>query len=168
MAAEKLEHPAPGSLLMDLNNVLKSRMERGMNVTMVIGLINAQTKTLTLANAGNHAHPLLVRGGEVTPIVTKGMPLGMMAGVRYREVEIPLQSGDIIIFMTDGIIEAQNREGVFYSNSGRLNETISQVIVMSDTSASAIVEAIINNTIAFGSEKSERDDDMTVVVTKIV
>ena len=54
---------------------------------MVIGLINAQTKTLTLANAGHHAHPLLVRSGTIEPLVSKGMPLGMMAGIPYREID---------------------------------------------------------------------------------
>ena len=48
---------------------------------MVIGLINGVAKTLTLANAGHHAHPLLVRDGTHKPLISKGMPLGMMAGI---------------------------------------------------------------------------------------
>ena len=76
---------------------LQSRLEDQMNVTMVIGLINAFTKTLLLANAGHHAHPLLIRDGVVDQLVSKGMPLGMMASISYREIEFQLQSGDVLV-----------------------------------------------------------------------
>ena len=52
--------------------------------------------------------------------MAKGMPQGMMAGIPYREVEFPLQSGDVVVFMTDGIIEARDGEGLEYQDSGRL------------------------------------------------
>ena len=76
-----------GQLMRELNNELQSHLEELMNVTMVIGHINAFTKILTLANAGHHAHPLLVRDGTIEQLVSKGMPLGMMAGISYREIE---------------------------------------------------------------------------------
>ena len=98
MAAEAHDELSPTTLLSELNRVLVDRMEDQMNVTMVIGLINAETKTLTLANAAHHAHPLLLRKGEVQQLVTKGMPLGMMAGISYREAKQTLQSGDVTSF----------------------------------------------------------------------
>ena len=81
---------------------------------MNIGLINGVAKTLTLANAGHHAYPLLVRNGTIEPLLAKGMPLGMMAGIEYGQVEFPLQSGDALVFMTDGIIEAKDTFGKEY------------------------------------------------------
>jgi serine phosphatase RsbU (regulator of sigma subunit) len=125
MAAEEMERLSPASLLMKLNNVLKARMERDMNVTMVIGKIDASTKTLTLANAGHHAHPLLLCNGDVQHLKARGMPLGMMKGIEYSQEDFQLQSDDILIFMTDGIIEAQDSDEQLYSDSGRLEETIS-------------------------------------------
>jgi len=77
-----------------------------------------------------------------------------------------LQSGDVVILMTDGIIEAQDSEEQQYSESGRLEKTISQFT--SDISAEAMVEAIIADAIDFGGDKATRDDDMTVVVAKIL
>jgi len=164
----------PASLLMALNDVLKGSMEWGMNVTMVIGMINAESKTLTIANAAHHAHPLLLRRlpvpasggkGEIQILKTGGLPLGMRTGVRYSEEQFQLQSGDVVIFMTDGIIEAQDSEEQLYSDSERLEETISQFTL--DLSAEAMVEAILNDAMNFGGDKSARDDDMTVVVAKI-
>jgi len=54
------------------------------------------------------------RDGKVTQLVSKGMPLGMMAGISYREIECQLQSGDVVVFMTDGIIEAKDSDGGGY------------------------------------------------------
>lgn len=78
MVADEMDGISPAALLEKFNHVLTSRLEDHLNVTMVIGHINTVAKTLTLANAGHHAHPLLVRNGQVEPLVAKGMPLGMM------------------------------------------------------------------------------------------
>jgi len=143
--------------------------------------------TLTLANAAHHAHPLLLRlglssqepthafglanevtyrnQGEVQKLESGGLPLGMRAGVQYTEEQFELQSGDVLILMTDGIIEALDNEEHYYSDSGRLEETIRKFT--QDISAEAMVDAIIGDAIAFGNGKASRDDDMTVVVAKI-
>ncbi|MBI1925434.1 serine/threonine-protein phosphatase [Candidatus Poribacteria bacterium] len=170
--AKGLHHLSPTALLLGLNDALKGRMERGMNVTMVTGTLNAGggsagvSPSLTLANAAHHAHPLLFRNGEVHPLVCKGMPLGMMAGIRYREVEFPLQSGDVLVFMTDGIIEVTDPDGTDYADSGRLQQTLAHL--PTEMSAQAMVDALLTDAMGFSGEKSERDDDMTVVVAKIL
>ena len=165
MAAEEMEQISPATLMMKINNVLKPRMESGMNVTMVIGLINAKTKTLRLANAAHHAHPLLIRTGEIQPLEAKGMPLGMMASVTYREVQHQLQSGDVIVFMTDGIIEAHDGEGNEYEGTGRLQRVAARFT--SDMAASAMIDALIDDVSDFSGSTTEREDDMTVVVVKV-
>ena len=180
--AEEMENLSPASLMMKVNNILKARMERYMNVTMVIAVIHRNRSEgetiLTLANAAHHAYPLLLRlglsrnevtyrnQGDVQPLKTGGLPLGMRAGIEYSEEQFPLQSGDVVIFMTDGIIEAQNSEGKLYSESGRLEETISKFTL--DLSAKAMVDAILNDVLLFSGDKTTRDDDMTVVVAKVM
>jgi len=183
--AKEQEQFTPASLMMTLNDVLKSSMEYGMNVTMVIAMINRNRvfpknhvleqsegsvsgweTTLTLANAAHHAYPLLLRDGEVQTLKTGGLPLGMRAGIQYTEEQFQLQSGDVLILMTDGIIEAQDSEGRMYSEVGRLAEIIR--IFTPDLSAEAMVDAILNDAVNFGGDQNQRDDDMTVVVTKIL
>ena len=73
--------------------------------------------------------------------------------------------GAMNVLMTDGVIEAQNSKGQMYSDSGRLEETISKFTVA--LSAEAMVEAILNDAMNFGGDKAQRDDDMTVVVAKM-
>ena len=159
---------SPASLMGTLNDVLNGRMDELMNVTMVIGLINGVAKTLTLANAGHHAHPLLVRDRTVEQLVSKGMPLGMMASISYREIEFALQSGDVVVFMTDGIIEAKDSAGQEYQETDRLSHVLAQ-FTSADTSAEAMVTALINDATIFGTDMTpEEEDDITVVVVKVL
>ena len=124
--------------------------------------------------AAHHAHPLLLRRppapasrgkGEIQALKTGGLPLGMRAGIKYSEEQFPLQSGDVLVLMTDGIIEAKDSNEQLYSDSGRLEKTISQFT--QEQSAETMVEAILNDAMDFGGDKTSRDDDMTVVVAKI-
>ena len=45
---------------------------------MVISAIDVETKTLTLANPGHHAFPILLRDGAIQYLKAGGLPLGMM------------------------------------------------------------------------------------------
>ncbi|MBM3236148.1 hypothetical protein FJZ31_07595 [Candidatus Poribacteria bacterium] len=181
--AKGQEKLSPASLMVGINDVLKTRMEQEMNVTMVIAVIDRNRvfpqnsvsmggnsvseveTTLTLANAAHHAHPLLLRNGEIQALKTGGLPLGMRAGIKYSEAQFPLQSGDVLVLMTDGIIEAKDSNEQLYSDSGRLEKTISQFT--QEQSAETMVEALLNDAMDFGSGKTSRDDDMTVVVAKV-
>ena len=58
------------------------------------------------------------------------------------------------------------QEDNLYSDSGRLEKTISQLT--QEMSAEVMVDAVISDAIDFGGEKESRDDDMTVVVTKVL
>ncbi|MCZ6677524.1 MAG: PP2C family protein-serine/threonine phosphatase [Candidatus Poribacteria bacterium] len=100
-------------------------------------------------------------------LVAKGMPLGMMAGISYREIEFQLQGGDVVVFMTDGIIEAKDSEGVEYQETDRLSHVLAQFT--SDTSAEAMVTALIDDATTFGADMTtEEEDDITVVVVKVL
>ena len=164
--AQAYETLSPTKLLTAINDGLQGRMEDQMNVTLVIGLISGVAKTLTLANAGHHAHPQLLRNGQLTPLLAKGMPLGMLAGIAYREVEFQLESGAVVVFMTDGIIEAKDRSGTEYQDTGRLTQVLGSFTP--DTSAETMVTALIDDATTFGAQMTaEEEDDITVVIVKV-
>ena len=163
MAVQAQDNPTPASIMSEVNTALSFRMESDMNVTMVIGLLDTQAMTLALANAAHHAHPLLVRDGEVQALKSRGLPLGMKAGVQYQEETFGLQSGDILVLMTDGIIEAHDTVGWLYGDSGRLERVMTGFA--SDMSAEAMVDALIQDAIDYGA--GEREDDMTAIVARI-
>jgi hypothetical protein len=83
-------------------------------VTAIIGSLDLQTATLTWINAG-HVLPMLVRNGayggplECAP----SKPLGLGGSV-VEVAEQEIQSGDRVLFYTDGITEARSSEGAFF------------------------------------------------------
>ena len=163
MAVEEAARVEPAHLMTRINNALTFRMDSDMNVTMVIGLLDTWSMTLTVANAAHHARPLLVRDGEVTPMKARGLPLGMRAGIEYREESFGLQPGDVLVLMTDGIIEAHDSHGAMYGDSGQLEQVL--LGFTPEMSAEAMVDAIISDAIDYGA--GDREDDMTTVVAKL-
>lgn len=74
-------------------------------VTGLVGRLNLQTGSLDVVNAGHHA-PYLARGDEVTEIdLPADLPLGMFRETRYGSSNLMLESGDRLVFVTDGMLE---------------------------------------------------------------
>jgi len=93
---------APGEVLAHLNSVLAGQIS-GF-VTCCAAHISADG-LLTLANAG-HIPPY--RNGEEVP-AESGLPLGIVAGLTYDEVQYRIKPEDRLTFVSDGVIEATNR-----------------------------------------------------------
>ena len=155
----------PSSIMSDMNNTLSQTMEQDMNVTMVLAQFDIQKKKMILANAGQHAYPLLKRGSSVEPIKAKGLALGMIPSIPYKSLTLDLQAGDLLLFMTDGITEPRNAEGLMYEESGRFHQVISQL--SDDLTAEEVVESIIQDVIDYMVDEEERDDDITLVAVKV-
>lgn len=76
--------------------------EEGAFAAATCGSCNLAQGTVRLAGAGN-PHPILFpRSGGFRKIECTGLPLGMMAGAEYPEVEVNLAPGDCLLLFTDG------------------------------------------------------------------
>ena len=155
----------PTIVMSHLNNSLCQSMEQDMNVTMVLAQFDLQQKQMTLANAGQHAYPLLKRGTSVEAVKAKGLALGMIPSIPYKSLTLDLQSGDLLLLMTDGITEPRNAEGLMYEESGRFHQVISGL--SDDLNAEEVVETIIQDVIDHLVDEEERDDDITLVAVKV-
>lgn len=101
--------PSPAEVLTNVNNQLCENNEAEMFVTVWLGILEISTGKMTCANAG-HEFPVIRRaGGQFELFRDKhGMVIGGMEGVRYRDYEIQLSSGDELFVYTDGVPEATN------------------------------------------------------------
>lgn len=73
--------------------------------TGLVGRLDLRNAVLSLVNAG-HVAPFLAREGKVAPVILlEGLPLGMFAEASYGVTELPLQPGDRLVFVTDGMLE---------------------------------------------------------------
>ena len=149
-------------VMSEVNVSLCESMEQDMNVTMILTQFDTEEKQMTLANAGQHAYPLLIRNGNVEPVKAKGLALGMIPTIPYKSTTVDLESGDLLLLMTDGITEPRNAEGVMYEESGRLNEVLLNIPV--EMAIEEVVSIIINDVEVYTADEEQDDDIMLVAV----
>jgi serine phosphatase RsbU (regulator of sigma subunit) len=98
----------PEEILRHLDAVVRNGNTR-VFVTATLSLINLRTGLLRIYNAG-HPPTYLLRGGEVQEILLPGSPLGGL-GRTYGRADVPLHRGDVLVWLSDGLIEAANSGG---------------------------------------------------------
>jgi phosphoserine phosphatase RsbU/P len=129
----------PAAVLAHLNGVLHGQIT-GF-VTCTVALISADGN-MSLANAGNPAP--YCNGEELA--VESGLPLGIAGNCDYCETRYPLNPGDHLTFLSDGVVEATNEHRELFG--------FERTEAISNRSASAIAEIAKQ----FGQE-----DDITVL-----
>lgn len=96
----------PEEILRRLDAVVRSNRESRFFVTATLGLVDLETGTLRLTNAG-HPPTYRIRGSEVEEILLPSSPLGGL-GRHYGKAALTLQPGDVVVWLSDGLIEATN------------------------------------------------------------
>jgi len=100
---------AAAEMLQLLNQRLLAARLDARFIAMQFAIYDAALRELNVANAGGTL-PILIRDGIVEEIKITGMPLGLIADVEFDEVRLSLKPGDILVFASDGIHEAMNKD----------------------------------------------------------
>ena len=78
---------------------------RGGFVTGQLARIDLREETAAIVNAG-HPSPLRLRGGRVEPVALHAdPPFGIVEGQEFLVQPLPLEPGDRLMFLTDGMLE---------------------------------------------------------------
>ncbi|MFC1717659.1 PP2C family protein-serine/threonine phosphatase, partial [Candidatus Poribacteria bacterium] len=151
-----------GRILSALNAGLCPRMEKQTFAAFSFVALSQNADKIQWSNAAQ-PRPLIKRGNDNSEFHGEGeLPLGMMPDVAYPDCELELQSGDIVVLYTDGIIEAENEAEEMYGTE-RLMESVANID--SAMEAAGIIEAIFQDVSDFAGS-AQQYDDMTVVVVK--
>ncbi len=153
--------PGPAAMLALLNDSLQERKLESQYVVMLFAVWNDDNLTLQVANSGA-VQPIFCRSGESIPMRAEGFPLGMFANVAYEEFNIATQPGDAIVFISDGILDAENAQGEMYGE-----ERLSALLCgRRGQPAQEIADAILADVSRFQDGK-ERFDDETIIVLRV-
>ena len=126
---------SPGEILRRVNRMLLEDFPSERYVTMVLAVVDATRREVTIANAG-HPWPLLWDGKSARCVCTEtGFPLGLLP-CEFGERTIAMPAGSRLLLFTDGITEAQNPAGEEYGVE-RLEEHLGRSAV---TTASLLAE----------------------------
>jgi len=158
------DHSDLREILFQLDDKEKSLFSDGVYFTAAF--IKIKEDKITICNAG-HRSPILYKKGEITTYNHNNFPLGMGLIKDHENIlldESDFKKDDIFIMFTDGLVEAENRNGIQFDD-----ESILKILEENDdeNNITEIINKIRNNFLNFLNEEKP-DDDITLLVGKKV
>ena len=156
--------PSPREIIMSLHaGLTKELIELESFVTLFYARLHGKKKTMRFVDCG---HTRSIRCGRDDPSGSffsgENLPLGLMAREIYKESEVELQDGDVILIYSDGITEANSPEGEMLGDERLLRVVSSN----RQLDSKEILEKIYATTKDFTTTETF-DDDLTCLVLKI-
>jgi len=156
------DRSSPAGILASINTILYERQLEEYYVTLCYTVFDFKRRTAVLANSGL-PYPIRMRaGGMPEQIELAGVPLGSFPGSSYDEVGFDLAPGDLFVFCSDGVFEA-NDAGRREFGVNRVNEVVA---ASGAKPAGELVDDIFAAVQDFRGQ-APPNDDMTVVAVKI-
>jgi serine phosphatase RsbU (regulator of sigma subunit) len=147
------------------NARLHRDVKKGMFVALLYAVLNPREKTLTLSNAGQ-IQPILCSSEKPKAeyIDSEGdrFPLGIVKDCHYQETRVSLKQGDILVFSTDGIVEAVNEKRELYG----FERFLASIEEGRGLNADELLEKLIKDVTLYVG-KVEQHDDLTAVVVRV-
>jgi serine phosphatase RsbU (regulator of sigma subunit) len=131
--------------------------------TALTGRLQSQDDGILFTFAsGGHPAPFLLRADarEVQRPSVRGDLLGVLPDVELLLTEIPLHPGDLLVLVTDGVLE-RRRSNEFFDDEG----VAAAMLAHAEAPAAGLAGAIADAARAFAPEAAS--DDMAVVVVRI-
>jgi sigma-B regulation protein RsbU (phosphoserine phosphatase) len=105
---------SPSLLLRSLNEALLERRTDATYATITVALWQPRQRRFVFGNAGGG--PVLVwRNGEILRPRAEGVPIGLLEGREYEEVEFKAELGDTLLFYSDGVEDQLNADDQDFS-----------------------------------------------------
>lgn len=158
LAAQEL---GTAEMLQELNEVVLRRPIQGRFVSLIYATWDDRERRLQVGNSGL-PYPIYVHSGRIQPVEAEGLPLGVFHDAEYEEVSLSCAPGDMVVFFTDGITDAQNENGQEFSRS-RLEELVA---AHANDHPTKVVDAIFAE-VARHSQGMEPFDDQSLFVVRM-
>lgn len=135
-----------------------------MFVTVWIGILDLKTNILTASNAG-HEYPALKRAHGNFEIYkdNHSFVVGGLEGMRYKEYQIELHSGDTLFVYTDGVAEACDEEHTLFGTEGMI-EALNH---NPDADCKTLINHLLQE-VQFFIGTADQFDDITMLALKIL
>ncbi len=155
----------PGVLAMmsALNSMIFGGTKERLFMTFVYSIFDLVNHQVTLSSAGHHL-PYHYKATEkkLAPVqVRPTYPLGVREKSRFNEVTVPLDPGDVLVYYTDGIVEAHTPEGEEFGF-----ERLENLIVEHHHLSASELQAVLIQAYQDWIQGGDPEDDMTLVVVK--
>jgi sigma-B regulation protein RsbU (phosphoserine phosphatase) len=167
LRAVALSYSSPSNVLGAVNRYLFPDIREDMFISMNYGVLDPETGRMVFARAG-HDPALVFRKatGLVEVLRPRGLALGIDQGEVFERVtedcEVTLDSGDCVLFFTDGVKEAMNATEEEFGME-RLSKAFSAA---AELGAEVVVKRVQEAVEKFSGEGAQMDDVTIVAIEK--
>lgn len=154
---------SPADVLGKANATMQDHIEADLPsfASAFYALLDLDSQVLTYSKAG-HESPILYRNNSDCRLLeAEGSFLGAFKDTSYEEKKIQLIRGDKIIFYTDGVTSAQDKEGERFGEK-RIRKTVEK---NGNLKAKELLEKIYAEVTSF--QEGSQSDDLALVVVEI-
>ena len=159
----RMPHETDLAALADrLDRELDKNTPGAVYLTLFLGILEIDGRTLRYVNAGHNPQFVLRERGGIEPLSSTGLPIALYAGHGYREARVELSPGDLLFFYTDGLVETESEAGDMFG-AERLEALLEREHMQGIDALLTYIEAHVS---AFRG-KAELFDDATMMALRI-
>lgn len=163
-AADHPDHPE--QLLGVVNQRIIEDLATGLFVTLFYGVLDTFTGKLVYSNAG-HPPPYLLNPQDplsVQTLTRTGVPLGISEDNGWTTASLEISPNSMLLLYTDGVLEAQNLQGEFFSQDHMLE----LVRVQMGRPVQEIQDVLVSAVYAFTAPQPQVDDITLMLLSRMV
>jgi sigma-B regulation protein RsbU (phosphoserine phosphatase) len=149
-------------LMANVNRLVFDASQSNRYATFFYAQFEPATRKLVYTNGG-HNPPVVLRGADAIQLDVGGPPVGLFRETSYEQAEMQLQAGDLLLFFTDGISEAENS-----ANDEWGEEALIATVRACDGVLPAEIIARIMQAADDFAAGAPQHDDMTLVVARVL
>jgi sigma-B regulation protein RsbU (phosphoserine phosphatase) len=158
-------HTDVSKILALMNSALLREIEEERFVTVLLGKLDLDTRTFVYSNAGHPAGYVLDHAGHVKArLESSSMPLGIAGDNVFLTGEpVVLQPGELLLLLTDGILEAQAADNEQFG----IRRTLEIVRSHRHRTGAEIIQVLHDAVLEFSADRKIADD-LTAVIVKVL
>ena len=153
-----------GAVMKRLNQIFCNPRWDNRFITFFFGVLDPSTHEICFHNAG-HVPPILVLPDgscEMLGENNSGLPLGVMEDTEYPESRFTIQKGQKLVVLSDGLTDAMNAQGQYFSMNGILKYISGSRV----DSVNEFGKRLLSAVHSFSGRTPQTDDQSLVVVGK--
>jgi sigma-B regulation protein RsbU (phosphoserine phosphatase) len=151
-----------GDIFTDLNRTLCESSTPDRYSTLFSAIVATDRSGIWYVDAG-HVWPFLVRAnGQVERLEESDLPVALLPVLNYRQQWFPLEAGDTLVVVSDGITESMNPAGELWQDTG-----VENALAQHGRAPLAELPSLLIAAADRFVDGADQYDDMTVVALRI-
>ncbi len=153
-----------GEIVTTANRILVDDTKAENFITLILAHLNPHTRSFVYVNAGHPNCYVLDTAGVVkSRLASSNVPLGVLPDAQFHSSSVvTLEPGDIIVLLSDGVLEARSPDGSMFG----ADRALDVIRVYLDETALQIVDNLYYAVRLF-SQAAPQEDDITAVIVKV-